>query len=72
MERIKITSFKTYIKELKEYPNCKNWRIDTDTCKSGCKKINLPIGNICPYIPESERKDDKKKKYQSDCPCYKQ
>jgi hypothetical protein len=39
---------------------CKNYRKDTETCTSGCRKQKVIAGNPCPF-------DDGK---QADCKCY--
>lgn len=57
-----MKSFKEFKKMLAEQVDitCKNYRKDTETCTSGCRKQKVIAGNPCPF-------DDGK---QADCKCY--
>jgi hypothetical protein len=54
----------------KDAGNCSNYRSDTESCRTGCKRIRVNPGEACPFDLETERgrwPGD----FQADCPCYK-
>ncbi len=42
------------------YPVCKNYSIADGTCKITCTKINITVGDKCPFPKQQQYK----------CPCY--
>ena len=55
MERLK--------KLLEEASFCRNWRKDTDSCNTGCPKVDVIRNNACPWSDNWDRADE-------ECPCY--
>jgi len=70
-KKVRIKELEDKIKGTKDawkrIPICVNYRKDTGACRSGCGKISLSAGAICPYEYEGDEAD----KFQDDCPCYK-
>jgi hypothetical protein len=56
--------------KVRDAGNCSNYRSDTESCRTGCKRIRVNPGEACPFDLETERgrwPGD----FQADCPCYK-
>ena len=54
---------------------CLSYRIDVETCKTGCSKIKVEKDSFCPYYTNYTVKKDSfganKVVYnQEECPCY--
>jgi hypothetical protein len=47
---------------------CKNFRVDTEQCRSGCNRLGLKPGDMCPYEPHADSSLGEEP--QSNCPCY--
>ena len=54
---------------IREANDCKNYRADTETCRTGCPKEDVAAGDSCSFYPERER-GKYPGDFQSSCPCY--
>ncbi len=48
---------------------CKNYRYDTEQCRTGCKHLKLKPGDICPFYIRADT--SKGEEAQEFCLCYK-
>lgn len=58
------------IKVLNEKRVCANYRRDTEQCMTGCSKIGVIKGNMCPFETDLTGDDYDIDDLQMNCPCF--